>query len=92
MRLLVQGGQDAESVELLLSLTSISSEDVKDALTDHLVRGLADSTSCALHDVKQSNFNRALKRLEETAAIVEQLIEKRVRHLKSVNLDKLVTK
>lgn len=84
MRLLVQGGQDAESVDLLISLTSISSEDVKDALKKHLVTGLTDSTSCSLYGVSQSNFNRALKRLEETAATVEKLIEKRVRHIKSV--------
>lgn len=84
MRYLVQGGQDAETVELLLSLTRIDSEDVKLALVAHLVHGLSDATSCATYDVSQSNFNRALNRLEQVAATVERLIEKRVRHLKSV--------
>lgn len=40
MRYLVQGGEDAETVELLLSLTRIDSDDVKSALKDYLVRGL----------------------------------------------------
>lgn len=84
MRYLVQGGQDAETVELLLSLTRIDSDDVKQAMKDHLVTGLADSTACALREISQSNFNRALNRLESVAATVEQLIEKRVRHIKSV--------
>lgn len=84
MRHLVQGGQDAETVELLLSLTRIDSEDVKLALEKHLVQGLCDARSCDIYDVSQSNFNRALNRLEQVAATVERLIEKRVRHLKSV--------
>lgn len=84
MKLLVQGGQDSETVELLLSLTRIDSEDVKSAISDYLVTGLADSSACALHGIAQSNFNRALNSLESVAATVERLIEKRVKHLKSV--------
>ena len=84
MRYLVQGGEDAETVELLLSLTRIDSDDVKSALKDYLVRGLGDATTCALHQIAQSNFNRALNRLEQVAETVERLIENRVRHLKSV--------
>ena len=84
MRDLVQGGEDAETVELLLSLTRIDSDDVKSALKDYLVRGLGDAATCALHQIAQSNFNRALNRLESVAATVERLIEKRVRHIKSV--------
>jgi hypothetical protein len=84
MRYLVQGGEDAETVYLLLSLTRIDSDDVKSALCDYLVRGLSDAATCALHQIAQSNFNRALNRLDQVAATVERLIEKRVRHLKSV--------
>lgn len=84
MRHLIQGGKCDEGLKLLLSLTSISSEDVKAALHDHLVKGLSDTLSAQVNGVALPNFNRALNRLEEAEQTVERLIELRMKHLKSV--------
>lgn len=70
-------------MELLLQLTSITSEPVKDALSDHLVRGLADATAASLNGITQANFNRALKTLEAVAAKVERIKEIDWKHLQS---------
>lgn len=85
MRYLTQGGQTTERLQLLLSLTRISSENTIDALSDYLVRGLADSTASALNGVSQSNFNRALAGLEKVAATVEQIKQLDRSAAKSVN-------
>ena len=84
MRFLTQGGQTAERLELLFSLTRIASDDIKAALSDYLVRGLSDATASSLNGVAQSNFNRALNGLEEVAATVERIKEIDWRNLKSV--------
>jgi hypothetical protein len=73
MNYLLAGSEPAARVELLLSLTRINSEDVKAALRDHLVKGVSDSNAIAIHGITKSNFSRALKRLNEVAAIVEQI-------------------
>lgn len=73
MRYLTQGGESQQRFELLLQLTRIASDDVKYALKDHLVTGLAESTAASLNGVKLSNFKRALDSLNESAAIVEQI-------------------
>lgn len=83
MRYLTQGGQTAERLELLFSLTRIASDDIKAALNDYLVRGLPDATASSLNGVAQSNFNRALNGLEEVAATVERIKEIDWRNLKS---------
>ncbi|WP_396180192.1 PapB/FocB family fimbrial expression transcriptional regulator [Flavobacterium sp.] len=85
MRYLTQGGQTAERLQLLFSLTRIASDDIKAALSDYLVRGLSDATASSLNGVAQSNFNRALNGLEEVAATVERIKEIDWRHLKSDN-------
>lgn len=84
MRYLTQGGQTAERLELLFSLTRIASDDIKAALSDYLVRGLSDATASRLNGVAQSNFNRALNGLEEVAATVERIKEVDWRNIKSV--------
>jgi hypothetical protein len=82
VKYLIQGGESAERVELLLQLTSIRSEDIQDALADHLVRGLSDATAAGINGLTQSNFKRALDKLEEVAATVERIKEIDWRHLK----------
>lgn len=73
MRYLMQGMETGERLNLLLSLTNIRSENVIDALHDHLVKGLADSTAAAINGCTQSNFKRALDAVEAVAATVEQI-------------------
>lgn len=75
MRYLIQGGESAARFDLLLSLTKIASEDVIDALRDHLVTGLAESTAASINGVKLSNFKRALDTINEVAGTVERIKE-----------------
>lgn len=70
---LLQGMEKADKVGLLLELTSISSDSLKSALTEHLVKGTAAPMVCTIYDVKQQNFSRGLKRLNEVYSIVCQL-------------------
>lgn len=75
MRYITQGSESSERYELLISLTRISSEDIKAALKDYLVTGLADTTASAINGVQLSNFTRALKTVNDIAATVEQIKE-----------------
>lgn len=85
MRYITQGGESPERYELLISLTRISSEDIKAALKDYLVTGLTDATAAAVNGVPLSNFTRALKTLNDTAATVEKIKELDWARFKSVN-------
>jgi hypothetical protein len=86
MRYLIQGGEDAERLSHIISLTKITSENVQHALIDHFKKGsgLAAEAAAALNGVQLSNFTRAATRLEEVAATVERIKEIDWRHLKSV--------
>lgn len=75
MNYLMQGMESEKRVKLMLSLTKISSEPVKDALLEHLARGNTEAASAALNGVTQSNFNRALAKLNEVAGIIEKIKE-----------------
>lgn len=87
MRYLTQGAESEQRLTLLLSLTSISSKPVIQALRDHLQkdwRGLSDTSAAALNGVQLPNFNRALKTLNAVATTVEQIKDLDWQHLKSV--------
>jgi hypothetical protein len=90
MRYLIQGGEDADRLDLIISLTKITSENVQQALIDHFKKGsgLAAETAAALNGVQLSNFTRAATRLEEVAASVERIKEIDWRHLKSAITNK----
>jgi len=49
MKYLYIGSQTEERFQMLLSLTRIASEDVIDALRDHLVNGATESNAAALN-------------------------------------------
>jgi len=82
MKMLVRGLEKQERVELLISLTKMSSETQKQAIIDHLVKGRSDTEAALLNDVSQSNFNRAMSRLNEIAGIVEEIKALDWQHLK----------
>lgn len=87
MKYLSQACESEQRLTLLLSLTSISSQPVIQALRDHLQanwRGLSDTSAAALNGVQLPNFNRALKTLNAVAATVEQIKDLDWQHLKSV--------
>jgi len=73
MKMLVRGLEEESRVNLIMKLTRIDSEGVKSALIDHLTKGLSEDDAAMLNDVRQQNFNRALKRLNEVAVIVEDI-------------------
>ncbi|MCJ8350537.1 PapB/FocB family fimbrial expression transcriptional regulator [Moritella sp.] len=75
MKFLTKGLEPEKRINLLLQLTKIGSENIKSALVDHLTKGLAENDAAMLNDVSQQNFNRALKRLNGVAGVVEQIKE-----------------
>jgi riboflavin synthase alpha subunit len=75
MKYLLQGGESAERLQLLLQLTNIESSDIVAALNDHFVTGHQDGVASIRNEVKKSNLSRAMKRIEEVAKTVEQIKE-----------------
>lgn len=84
MNYLLRGGYNPQKLELMLSLTSIRSEDIRAAISDHLVKGFRVEDSASLNLVDAGNLKRALKKLNETARIVEEI--------KNIDLYKSVAK
>ena len=85
MNYLVRGGESKERVKLLLKLTRVNSENVVDAIIDHLCTGHSENHSSVVNDITQSNFNRAMSRLNEVAGTVEAIKELDWDKFKSVN-------
>lgn len=75
MKYLIAGTVSAERLELLISLTSIRSEDMKEALKWHLVHGHQQATAAALAQVPPNNLGRAMTVVERVASIVEAIKE-----------------
>lgn len=73
--ILLAGNETEESVEILLSLTKLSSESMKKALMYHLVNGAADTYACLAFSVTQSNFSRDLKKLNDVARKIDKYFE-----------------
>lgn len=73
MKSLVCGAESRERIELLISLTSIKSEGIKEALKNHYVNGMSESAAAAFEDVQQSNVKAAMLRLEKVAGVVEEI-------------------
>ena len=98
MNYLYKGSQSQERLDALLSFDKSTSEDIKAALSDYLVRGISKTNAATLNGVKGPNFTRALKRLEVVAGkfenaleIVDQKIEEDVLAL-ALNMAKLMLK
>ncbi|NQZ24477.1 MAG: hypothetical protein HRT53_20825 [Colwellia sp.] len=75
MHCLYVKSQSQARLNLLLQLCKIKSENIKNALSDHLVRGISKTSAAVFNNVQPPNLTRALIRLEEQAKIVEQLKE-----------------
>lgn len=67
------GAETQERVTLLLRLANKLSDNTKLALKKHLVNGWDVDTVCNCFDMKQPNFSRALKTLNEVNYVVEQI-------------------
>ncbi|QYK07600.1 hypothetical protein [Shewanella mangrovisoli] len=73
MNYLLPGFESKRRIELLLSLTRISSPDVIAALTLHYTSALPAERAAARHGIEVSNFVRGQKKLEQIAAKVEAI-------------------
>lgn len=82
MRYLIQGSESKERLELLFKLASRLGDDSKGALIDHLHTGHPEELSAYKHGLTKSNFIRAMNRLNDVAATVEQIKELDWNHLK----------
>lgn len=75
MFVLVKGLENEAKVKLLIELTKIESEGIKGALIAHLCQGMKGVRASYANGVKQQNFNRALKKLNQVNALIEQIKE-----------------
>ncbi|ASM53772.1 hypothetical protein PNIG_a1639 [Pseudoalteromonas nigrifaciens] len=82
MQYLFKGSQSQERLDMLLSFGKSTSEDIKSALSDYLVRGIGKTNAALLNGVKSPNLTRALKRLEATAGKVEKIKAHDAQHSK----------
>lgn len=73
MNYLLPGFESKRRIELLLSLTRISSPEVIAALTLHYTSSLPAERAAARHGIEVSNFMRGQKKLEQIAATVEAI-------------------
>ncbi|WP_025821410.1 PapB/FocB family fimbrial expression transcriptional regulator [Shewanella marina] len=73
MNALITGGESFERIALLLSLTKITSESIRGALTDYFVIGHSRTVAAALNGVDDKNLAKAIKRLQRIAHIIEQI-------------------
>ncbi|NMD52698.1 hypothetical protein HG547_13865 [Shewanella sp. DNRA4] len=73
MNYLLPGFESKRRIELLLSLTRISSPEVIAALTLHYTSALPAERAAARHGIEVSNFMRGQKKLEQIAATVEAI-------------------
>ncbi len=87
MKVLVRGCETAEQVEILLKLTGISSDNIKQALRAYLVEGFPASRCYARFGVTQQHFSRALAKLNQKAELAMQFAQ----YLKT-NTNKVVSK
>ena len=72
MKTLIQGCESAQQFDILLMLTSISSQAKKDALRAHLVDGLPAKRAYARYGVTQQHFSAALNALNKKADLAMQ--------------------
>lgn len=75
MNYLKSGGFNPEKLDLLISGTKITSENVISALHDHLVRGANIDMASAMNSIQPSNLKRALNKVNSMAEIVEKIKE-----------------
>ncbi|TKB53279.1 hypothetical protein [Ferrimonas aestuarii] len=75
MKYLLPGQENPTRIELLLSLTRITSEVIISAVIDHLCKGMSETDAAIINGTTQSNLNRAVTQLNAVAATVEAIKE-----------------
>ncbi len=82
---MIPGMETVQRVSLVLSLTSIRSEPQQRALQNYFVNGLNFSACAALEDITESNFQRAIDRVQAVDTTIEQIKELDWARFKSEN-------
>lgn len=80
---LLRGKEPEGKIDLLISLTSMTSETMLKNLKRYYCQGYDVPTLVELFNVSQSNFNRDASKLEEVAGIMEALYVYKVNEEKS---------
>ncbi|MCT8866270.1 hypothetical protein K5M78_02515 [Shewanella xiamenensis] len=75
MLYLLAGSEPERKLDLLLSLTRITSEPTIAALKLHYTTGLAEERCAARHFIELSNLNRAQSTLNSTMGVIEAIKE-----------------
>lgn len=76
---LFAGCEKLEDIELLFLLTKIDSDAKKQAMIDHLCKGVDTVTAQLINGVSQPKFSETLKRLNEVADVVGQILERKLK-------------
>ncbi|MBL4832638.1 MAG: hypothetical protein JKY26_01580 [Pseudomonas sp.] len=76
---LLTGCEQIEDIELLFLLTRIKSDAKKQAMIDHLCKGMDTVSAQTFNGVSQPKFSQTLKRLNEVADITGQLLERKLK-------------
>jgi len=75
MHVLLSGKESPDRVAVLIEVTRIKSESIKAAIYDCLCKGMSESISAQLNQVRQQNLSRALKRLNYINSKFEEVKE-----------------
>lgn len=75
MNYLLPGREPLKKIELIISLTQLSSPGKEKALIEHYVNGLPASRAAARFGIDKGNLSTAKSTLEEVAAVIEQIKE-----------------
>lgn len=72
---LIQGGESEERIDLILSLTSIASEQKVEAIKAHYVQGVRLKDAAILAGADLGNLKKTLADLNKVAAVIERVKE-----------------
>ena len=72
---MLQGMESEQRVSLVISLTSMRSEEQKHALKLYFVDGVNFAACAALAEITESNLQRAIDRVQKVDSIVEKVKE-----------------
>jgi len=75
MNYLIQGNEDKEKIEILISNTSIKSANIIAAIIDHFCLNMTKSEAAILNNVKLGNLSRDIAKINHVAKGFERIKE-----------------
>jgi hypothetical protein len=73
LKYLMKGVESTRTVNLMLSITKIESEEVIAAIHAYLVNGMSMAGAALINDVPKQNLSRAMVALEKVAEVMHKL-------------------